>query len=327
MKKTVISILMMLFFLVVVACGSENDNSSNDEGSSDDYPDENMKIIVPFNAGGGADTVMRQFAPYLEDELGVNLNVENRPGAGTLVANNSFITEKNQGYEVLNFHQPHTSFTIHTQDANYSLDDFSLINFHVSDPGGMVVLNDSGMEDFSDFVDKIEKNPGEVAIGAVQSSGPHILLYWLQDNTDLDFKIVPYEGGSPSRKALLGEEIDGFFSYAAATLDVKDQMKVIGVTTDERHDTWPDAPTFSETLDLDVPNVGSLRGLAFPKEFQEEYPERFDKFKNMYKEAFENKEYQKENANTGLHFGSQEENEKMMHDMDELVEEYQEYFE
>lgn len=343
MSKSMRNLLaLLLVFVVIGLIGCSSDTSSEngaeagdedtgeesaDEGSlegSDDisYPEDTMTLVVPFNAGGGADTAARQFAPYMEEELGVTFNVENRPGAGTQVANNSLLTGDNEGYELLNLHQPHMSFTIHNQGAEYSLDDFAMVNFHVVDPGAMSVLTESEFETISDLVDKIKENPGEIAIGTVQSSGPHVLLYWMQENMDLDFIIVPYDGGAPGRTALLGEEIDAYFGYAVGNLVMKDQTKTIGVSWSEPHSTWPDAPTFSDNLGLEVPNVASYRGIAFPKEFKEQYPERFDKFAETYETAFNNEEFQTEYENTGLNFSTPEEAEEMLKEVDELIAEY-----
>lgn len=337
-------IALSLMLTVAAGCSSQpaskDSNSTTNNGGAtqestakpaDGYPENNIKFIVPFNAGGGADTNAREFAPYLEKELGQTLVIENRPGAGTQVALNAILTGKQDGYEIIQLTQPHASLTIHQQKASYTMDDFAMVNFHQIDPGAMCVLTDSPINSMVDLVELIKSKPGEIAIGTVQSSGPHLLLYWLQDKLQLDFIIVPYDGGAKARTALLGGEIDAFFGYAVGNYTMKDQTKTIGVSWPERSKLWPDAPTFQEELGtkygLEVPPMASYRGLAFTKEFKEKYPERFQAFVELYDRAYHNKEFlDKYEAMSALNFQTPEEAQKMLMETDQFIKEYVKYF-
>lgn len=342
--KVFLSAMFILLLVVAVGCSSKdagstdtgnqgtvNNNtgsqaSNNDTSSKDDYPDKTMTMVVPFNAGGGADAAARQFTPYLEKELGVNLVVENRAGAGTQVAMHAQLTGDQDGYTFINLHQPHASFTIYNQSAPYNIEDFEMVNFHVIDPGAMSVANDSPIQTMTDLVDLIKEKPGEIAIGTVQNSGPHVLMYWMQENLDLNFIIVPYEGGAPARTALLGGELDAYFGYAVGNYTMRDQTRTIGVSWTERHPLWPDVPTMTEELDIVVPNMASYRGIAFSKEFKENHPERFETFAQIYKKAFDNEEFQEKYKDEGLFFATPEEAQEMLLEIDKLIKEYARFF-
>ncbi len=302
---------------------------------ADAYPERSIKLIVPFSAGGGSDRMSRTIAPYLSEELGVDVVVENREGAGSQVGLTYLLNSPADGYTLSQANQPHTSFTITTQDAPYDIDDFAWLNLQHIDPVAVNVMNDKPWQDFKEVVDYIRENPGEIAIGCTQASGPHVTLLYLQENYDLDFIIVPYPGGGDGRTALIGGHVDVYFGNAFANVPIKDSSRCLGIGWDERSEIWPDAPTFQELFNDQeltdfVKPMASFRGFVFPKKFKEDYPDRWKLFVEAYEAAYHTEGHMEDSDKIGqtpiMHWVGPEEAEKLAKATHPIVEEYAHYF-
>lgn len=304
---------------------------------ADAYPERSIKLIVPFSAGGGSDRMSRIIAPYLAKELGgVDVVVENREGAGSQVGLTYLLNSPADGYMFSQANQPHTSFTITTQDAPYDIDDFAWLNLQHIDPVAVNVMNEKPWQDFKEVVDYIRENPGEIAIGCTQASGPHVTLLYLQENYDLDFIIVPYPGGGDGRTALIGGHVDVYFGNAFANVPIKDSSRCVGIGWDERSEIWPDAPTFQELFnDEELTNfvkpMASFRGFVFPKKFKEDYPNRWELFVEAYEEAYHTEGHMEDSDRIGqtpiMHWVGPEEAERLAKATHPIVEKYAHYFE
>lgn len=302
---------------------------------AESYPERPVKLIVPFSAGGGSDRMSRTLAPYLSEELGVNIVVENRPGAGSQVGLTFLLNSKPDGYIFSQANQPHTSFTITTQDAPYDIDDFVWMNFHHIDPVAVNVLNEKPWKDLQELFDYIKQHPGEIAIGCTQASGPNVTLLYLQEKYGLDFIIVPYPGGGAGRTALVGGHIDVYFANAFANVSLKDSSRCLGIGWDERSEIWPEAPTFQELFNDDeltafVKPMASFRGFVFPKAFKEMYPDRWELLIQAYKNAYYSEGHMKDSDKIGqtpiMHWIGPEEAEKLALKTHNIVKEYSKYF-
>lgn len=300
------------------------------------YPEHPIKIIVPFSAGGSSDRMARALAPYLSEELGVEIVVENRPGAGSQIGLAYLVNSKPDGYTLSQANQPNISFTIFTQDAPYSIDDFAWLNLQQIDPIAVNVLNEKPWQDLKELFDYIKENPGEIAIGTTQASGAHVTMLYLQEKYGLDFIIVPYPGGSEGRAALVGGHIDVMFSQAFANVSLKDQSRCLGIGWDERSEIWPNAPSFKELFNDDevtnfVKSMASFRGFLFPKKFKEEFPDRWEIFLKAYEKAYHSEGHMETSDKIGqtpiMHWIGPEESGKLSKEANKIVEKYYHYFE
>jgi len=326
-KQTKIMSICLLVLFSIAICASF--------AFAADYPDRVIKLIVPFSAGGGSDRMSRVLAPYLGEELGVDIAVENREGAGSQVGLTFLMNSKADGYTVSQANQPHTSFTITTQDAPYNIDDFAWVNLEHIDPVAVNVLNEKPWKDLKELFDYIKENPGEIAIGCTQASGPHVTLLYLQEKYGLDFIIVPYPGGGAGRTALVGGHIDVYAANAFANVSLKDQSRCLGIGWDTRSEIWPDAPTFQELFNDDeltnfVKPMASFRGFVFPKKFKEDYPDRWETFVKAYEKAYHSEGHMADSDKIGqtpiMHWIGPEESERMAKGTHLIVEKYSHYF-
>lgn len=300
------------------------------------YPERPINLIVPFSAGGGSDRMARTLAPYLSEELGVDIVVANRPGAGSQIGLSYMLNSPNDGYTFSQANQPHTSFTITTLDAPYSLDDFAWLNLQHIDPIAINVMNDKPWKTLTELFDYIRENPGEIAIACSEASGPHVTMLYFQKNYDLDFIIVPYPGGGAGRTALIGGHVDAYFGNSFANLPIKDSSRCLAIGWDERSEIWPDTPTLQEIFNDDdltafVKPMASFRGFVVPKKFKEDYPDRWDTLLEAYKKAYHSEGHMEASDKIGqtpiMHWTGPEEAEKLVADAHKIVVEYSKYFE
>jgi len=327
-KQTKIMSKCLLVLLFIAICVSF--------AFAESYPERPIKMIVPFDAGGGTDTMCRTLAPYLSEALGVEVVIENRGGAGTQIGLSALLNAKPDGYTFGEASQPHASFSIAMQDAPYEIDDFAWMNFNHIDPVCVNVMNDKPWDDLKELFDYIKENPGEVAMGVTQMSGNHMTAVYLRNKFDLDFIIVPYSGGGPGRAALVGGHIDVFWANALSNYSLRDQSKCLAVGWDSRSELWPEAPTFDELfndpeLNEFVKPMASFRAIVFPEEFKENFPERWEIFYNAYKEAYNSPGYRETCDKTGqtsvLSWTGPEEAEKLAKQTDIVISTYSDLLE
>lgn len=299
MKKRIITLaLVFILVLSLTACSGESGPAGSQGDSADNFPNDNIRVVVPFKAGGSADIMIRSLQPFWEEELGTNIVVENYEGAATLVGTSQFINWDADGYNVLVTTQPYLSSAIIGGNANFTIDDFELINFQQLDPSCITVLANSPYETLDDLIQAIKSSPGEIRVGTLVGGGSHVLLEMLKEQFDLDYRLITYSSGNEYRTALLGGHVDFIASSAQGDVSFGDEARVLGICGDKRLSAWADAPTFDE-LGIDVPALGSGRILAVRSEVKEDYPERFNKLVESYEAAFNNPEYQKRLEESG----------------------------
>lgn len=103
----------------------------------DKWPSKSIKLIVPFNTGGGLDASARLLAKYWEKELGVKIAVENRGGANGQIGTTYFMGLPDDGSNVLMSAQLFYSANIIVQNAPFSIDDLAVLNALESDPDSL----------------------------------------------------------------------------------------------------------------------------------------------------------------------------------------------
>ncbi|TVQ36389.1 MAG: tripartite tricarboxylate transporter substrate binding protein [Spirochaetaceae bacterium] len=230
------------------------------------FPTREIEIYVGFAAGGGTDVLARRIAEGMEPELGVPVIIDNRPGAGGLVAVQQVVNARPNGYTLAiilgnQFLQKHFKQADAWMDP---LTEVTLIGVFNRDAWGIAVPVDAPYDTFSEFVDYARNNPG-LPVG---SGPPGTLYYWTWQavvaHTGIDLTIVPYEGTALSLSAAAGEEVvaAGAGPGEAASLMDAGLVKMIGVAAEERVSVFPDIPTFREQ-GFDIV-IGPWRGLVGP---------------------------------------------------------------
>ncbi|WP_176222118.1 tripartite tricarboxylate transporter substrate binding protein [Tuberibacillus sp. Marseille-P3662] len=271
MKKASLFILtlVLVFGLVLQGCSSttnEGNNSGNDNGqSSGDYPERDITIVLGWGAGGGTDSFSRAIAKPLSDNLGVNVNVVNKPGASGSIAADYVSKQPADGYT---FWAMTTQYPINLAygKASHKLSEFKPIARVQNDVMTLQVKGGSKYQDIDKLVQAAKDNPGDISIGGSGSTGLYASnVKFLEDAIGADINYVPYSDAGEMHAALLGGHIDAQVEEIGPNISQikKGKIDVSLVFAKERLEDYPDVPTtVEEGWDL---TAGMGRGLMVKK--------------------------------------------------------------
>jgi tripartite-type tricarboxylate transporter receptor subunit TctC len=296
MKKLLSTFIALILIGSLVGCSGGSATGSGKE----DYPNKSINLVVSFAAGGGMDTGARILAPYLEDELGVTVNVVNKPGAGGWVGWSEVANADPDGYTIGYLGTPNfiTGYLDPKVKRNQNIESFDLIGKHVQDPGVIAVRADEDrfntIEELMEYAKKNELTITSTGVG----SDDHIASLMINNKFDTKFEAVHNEGSAKSVSAVLGGHIDVLFgNVGESTSLVKNgDMKVLAVMGEERSPFLPDVPTLAEKGYEGVTSAPS-RGFAVPKGMD---PEKLEVLREAFQRAITNKEHVDSQAESGL---------------------------
>jgi tripartite-type tricarboxylate transporter receptor subunit TctC len=224
-----------------------------------DYPNKPVRMVVGFAAGGISDVLGRAVAITLSRQLGQQVIVENKAGAGTTIAGDFIARAAPDGYNI--WLQDITTHAINT--ALYaklpydSVKDFTYVAMIASTPLMLVVHPSTQAHSVRDLIALLKANPGKLSYG---SSGNgtivHLAGEMLKQAAGVEVLHVPYKGSNPATQAILGGEVTFVFStMPPAVSNAKaGKLRALGVTTPKRVAAAPDVPTMIESglKDFDV---------------------------------------------------------------------------
>jgi tripartite-type tricarboxylate transporter receptor subunit TctC len=215
-----------------------------------DYPTRPVHIIVGFAPGGPADTIARVIGQALSQRLGQQFVIENRTGAGTNLATEAVVNATPDGYTLLlvtaaNF----INATLYkTLNFNFIRDTVPVVSIS-GEPAAMLVHPSIPAKTIPEVIAYAKANPGKINMGSGGNGAPsHVFGELFKMMTDTDMVHVPYRGASPALTALLGNQVQVFFSpLSTAVENVKaGKLRALAVTTAKRSEMLPDVPTMSE---------------------------------------------------------------------------------
>lgn len=230
------------------------------------FPTKPITLIVPFPAGGSTDRHLRAIAAEASKELGQNVIVDNRPGAGgTLSPGNMALTAKPDGYTISLFplgmlRMPY----MHKTDWD-PIKDFTFIVGLSGYTFGFTVRSDSPYQTFDEYIEAARKNPGKIDYGSTGiGSSPHLLIEEIAINAKVKLTHVPFKGNADMQQALLGGHVMAQSDAAGWDKFVDSgKMRLLVTFGEQRTKRWPDVPTAKE-LGYGVTST-SPYGLAGPK--------------------------------------------------------------
>ncbi len=170
-----------------------------------------ISLIVPFAAGGGTDVAARLLGNLMEKDLGVQVMIVNKPGAGSQVGVTALATAKPDGYTIGVTPFPHimTCYLDPQRQAVFSRASFEPVGAFMVNPVISSVAAGSPHKSLKDVLEAAKANPGTIKAGTTGILGPsHLGLLQLQKVTGVKFAVVHFDGGAPQMTALLGGHID-----------------------------------------------------------------------------------------------------------------------
>ena len=214
------------------------------------YPARPVKMVVPFSAGGPADNYARFLAQRLQDILGQNFVVDNRPGAGSVIGTDLVAKATPDGYTLLVMSNTQTVNESLIPNKPYALmRDFvgvAPINYSdlvlVANPG-------AGLNSIADLIKRAKADPDKLNYA---SSGPgtpyHMAGELFKSMAKVSIVHVPYKGSAGARTDVLSGQVEMMFdAVTTMTEQVKaGKVRALATTGKQRSDVMPDVPTVSE---------------------------------------------------------------------------------
>ncbi len=216
------------------------------------YPNKQVRVIIPFPAGGTLDTVGRLLAQKLGEQTGQVFVIENRPGGNGTIGADVVAKALADGYTLLFNASTFVTSTISLKSPPYdAVKDFLPIALVAKAPLAVAIDKNLPVTDMTSFITYAKANPGKLsfAIGSNASAG-HLATEQLRRAAGLELLIVPYKGSTPAYQDLLGGRITGFIDpiLGSAGYAKAGQLRVIAVTSAKRVPSMPGVPTVSETV-------------------------------------------------------------------------------
>ncbi|MGQ0655565.1 MAG: Bug family tripartite tricarboxylate transporter substrate binding protein [Betaproteobacteria bacterium] len=216
-----------------------------------DYPNKPVRLVVSFAAGGISDVLARALAIPLSRQLGQQVIVENKPGAGTTIAGDFIAKSAPDGYTIwLQDVTTHAiNVALYSKLPYDSVRDFSYIAMAASTPLMLVVHPSTPAASVKELIALLKASPGKYSYG---SSGNgtivHLASEMLKAQAGVDALHVPYKGSNPATAAILGGEVAFVFStMPPAIANAKaGKLRALAVTTAKRVGPAPDIPTMIE---------------------------------------------------------------------------------
>ncbi len=211
-----------------------------------------IRLIVPFTPGGSADILARTIAPKLAAALGVNVIVDNRPGAGGSLAAAEAAKADPDGNTLLMGHIGTLAVNpaIYPKLAYDPVKSFAPVAWVARVPNVMVVRAQSPARSLQDFIAMVKARPGQYTFSSGgNGSAAHITFEYLKLRAGLFMLHIPYRGTAPSVTDLLAGQVDATFTGSPALLPhVKSgRLRALAVSSAQRIPALPDVPTVAES--------------------------------------------------------------------------------
>ena len=216
-----------------------------------DYPNKAVRLVVGFTAGGISDVLARAIGARLSSQLGQQVVVDNRAGAGTTIASELVAKSPPDGYTL--FMQDITTHAINAslyKKLPYdTVKDFTPVTLVASSPLMLVVHPSLPVKSIRDLIALGKSKPGQIAFA---SSGNGTILHLAAETfksmAGIDMIHVPFKGSSQAVQAVMAGEVAVTFStMPPAVTNVKaGRLRALGVTTPKRNPAAPEVPTIDE---------------------------------------------------------------------------------
>lgn len=231
-------------------------------------PDQPIKWVVPYPAGGGTDNLARAIADGMRAGLGQPLLVDNRPGAATNIGGELVARARPDGSTIMSADNALLFFNEHLfKKLPFSPEkDFSYIGAIGKFPLLLVVHPGFPAQTYKEFLAYVKANPGKVSYASVGNGSPHHLAMELFKNrTGTFITHIPYRGAAPAMQDLMGGQVPVMFLDLASGLPIikGGKVRALAVGSPQRLAAMPEVPTLDE-LGVKNAEVFALQGVLGP---------------------------------------------------------------
>jgi len=218
-------------------------------GSTQTFPSKPIKLISGATAGSASDIIARSIAEKLQNEFGVPVFVENKPGAAGTVAIQTIFNSPADGHSIFVYTGAHTVLPLINKVSYDPVKDFSAVIPLAVVPNVMVVSPNKGYKSVKDVVAAAKDKPGQLNYASAGlGSATHMSAEKFKLATGIDAVHVPYKGSPEAITETMTGRIDYFFAPLVSALPMIKAGKLVplAVSTAKRSSQLPDVPTLAE---------------------------------------------------------------------------------
>ncbi len=214
------------------------------------YPEKPVQVIVPYLAGGPADTAARVVAQGLAERMGQPFVVMNKPGAGGNIGHEAIAQATPDGYTLgIGGNTTGANVGLYATLPYDPLKSFAPISIHYRDANILVVKADSPINSVADLIARAKAKPGEITFSSSgNGTSTHLSGELFNKMAGVTMTHVPYKGVPPAIADVMGGQVTLMFasSTIVAPQIKAGKLKGLGVTSQKRLPMFPDLPTISE---------------------------------------------------------------------------------
>lgn len=216
------------------------------------YPNRPIRLIVPFSAGGGTDTIARSLGSLMASRFGQPVIIENRPGGSTIIGSDVVANSPPDGHTLLIATLAHAVNPSLQPRMPYDTSSaFAPVTLIGSSHNILVVRPDSPFKTTRDIIDAAQKAPDKYTF-ASQGAGTsaHLAGEMFKNLAKVDLVHVPYKGAGPALTDLLGGQVDMMFATNAAVAGfiASNRLRPVAVTAPRGQSRMAGVPTIDETI-------------------------------------------------------------------------------
>jgi tripartite-type tricarboxylate transporter receptor subunit TctC len=239
------------------------------------WPNQAIRMIVPYPPGGSVDILARLLAPALGQRLGQTIVIENKAGASGTIGVEATVRATPDG-STFGFGVPGAITGLpHVMKVPYDVGKIQYVSLVARIP--QVIMVNPSLPDttLAAFVDSARRQPGKYNYGSAGNvTTPHLGGELLKQQTGIDIMHVPYKGAAPAVTALLSNEVQMFAGDASAALGFikAGKLRALAVASAERFEGLPDVPTTKEAGFAGIiveSNYGIIAPTGTPKDIVE----------------------------------------------------------
>lgn len=240
----------MTFRILKTALSAFTFAAATTVSAADNYPNRTVNIVVPYAAGGIADTTARLVSQALSNELGQPIVIENRGGGGGRIGASSITRANPDGYELLmTTNGTQTYMAVTEKELGYDpVDDFTPVSL-ISSYGLLMVVNPAvPAQNVPEFIDYAKQNSSDLCYATSGvGSGLHFAGELFNSLADVNILHVPYRGSAPATQDVMAGVCELTFDGGAKPLVDSGKLRLLGTTSARRDPRFPDTPTIAES--------------------------------------------------------------------------------
>ena len=252
-----------------------------------DFPDRPITHIIPAKAGGGFDRSSRVLSVGWEKILGQSVKFEYLAGASGMIGMGKLMSKPADGYTTIMTTIAMEAMNINTGVSKYDWQQLGFVGNLITDPNVLLVHVDSPYKTIADFIAAGKKAEKPLTIStshpkAVSTLAAKILI----ELTGINAKVIPFDGGSKSRNALAGKQVDACIGPYYSASSKKDFIKALASFTKKKvwDGVW-DVPTLSQATGKPFPNLVEPFAFLIRRDTATAAPAAYRKLVDTFKAA------------------------------------------